>query len=136
MHKHTHTHTHIYIYVCLCVCVCVCVCVRARRCMCMCLQNVFHTLAKCFVYFIVLFSYGQVGRQPLWLYLSLNFRLPCHLQGSSTERWSRNTPRVVAARVFYILRGVLTSPFILNNSMETAASFNVVSHPRCCEPRN
>jgi len=30
----------------------------------------------------------------------------------------------------------LTSPFILNNSVETAAPFNVVSHPRCCEPRN
>jgi len=25
--------------------------------------------------------------------------------------------------------GVLTSPFILNNSVETAAPFNVVSHP-------
>jgi len=28
------------------------------------------------------------------------------------------------------------SPFILNNSVETAAPFNVVSHPRCSEPRN
>ena len=45
-------------------------------------------------------------------------------------RWSRNTPRVVTARVFYILRGFLTSTFILNNSVETAAPFNVVSHPR------
>ena len=27
-------------------------------------------------------------------------------------------------------------PFILNNSVETAATFNVVSHPRRCEPRN
>jgi len=50
--------------------------------------------------------------------------LPHHSQGSSTERWSRNTVRVVTARVF------LTSPFILNNSVETAAPFNVVSHPR------
>ena len=30
--------------------------------------------------------------------------LPHHSQGSSTGRWSRNTPRVVTARVFYILR--------------------------------
>ena len=29
-----------------------------------------------------------------------------------------------------------TSPFILNNSVETAAPFNMVSHPRCSEPRN
>ena len=36
---------------------------------------------------------------------------------------------VVTARVF------LTSPFILNNSVETAAPFNVVSHSRSCEPR-
>ena len=62
--------------------------------------------------------------------------LPNHSQGSSTERWSRNTPRVVTARVFYVLMGFLTSPFILNNSVETAAPFNVVSHPRCSEPRN
>ena len=33
-------------------------------------------------------------------------------------------------------QGVFTSPFILNNSVETAAPFNVVSHPRYCEPRN
>jgi len=35
--------------------------------------------------------------------------LPHHSQGSSTERWSRNTLRVVTARVFYILGRVLTS---------------------------
>jgi len=61
---------------------------------------------------------------------------PHHSQGSSTERWSRNTQRVVTARVFYVLRGFLTSPFILNNSVETTAPFNVVSHPRCSEPIN
>ena len=59
-----------------------------------------------------------------------------HSQGSSTERWSRNTLRVVTARVFYVLRESLTSPFILNNSVDTAAPFNVVIHPRCSEPRN
>jgi len=47
--------------------------------------------------------------------------LPHHSQGTSTERWDRNTLRVVTARVFYVLRGFLTSPSILNNSMETAA---------------
>jgi len=54
--------------------------------------------------------------------------LPHHSQGSSTERWIQNTLRVDTARVFYVLRGFLTSPFILNNSVETAAPFNVVSH--------
>jgi hypothetical protein len=31
--------------------------------------------------------------------------LPHNSQGSSMERWSRNTLRVVTARVFYVLRG-------------------------------
>ena len=66
----------------------------------------------------------------------LKNHLPHHSQGSSTERWSRNTLRVVTARVFYILWWSLTSPFILNNLVEMAAPFNVVSHPRYCEPRN
>ena len=61
--------------------------------------------------------------------------LPHHSQGNSTERWNRNTLRVITARVFYVIREFLTSPFILNNSVETAAPFNVVSHPRCSEPR-
>jgi len=55
--------------------------------------------------------------------------LPHHTQGSSTERWSQNTLRMVTARVFYVLRGFLPSPFILNNSVETAAPFNMVGHP-------
>ena len=57
-------------------------------------------------------------------------------RGAVWKDGSRTTLRVVTARVFYVLRGFLTSPFILNNSVETAAPFNVVSHPRCCEPRN
>jgi len=61
--------------------------------------------------------------------------LPHHSHGSSTERWSRNTLRVVTARVFYVIRGSLTSPFIFNNSVETAAPFYVVSHPWYSEPR-
>ena len=44
----------------------------------------------------------------------LRYLLPHHSQGSSTERWSRSTLRVVTAGVFYVLRGVLK--FILNNS--------------------
>jgi len=32
--------------------------------------------------------------------------------------------------------GTATRGFYFNNSVETAAPFNVVSHPRCCEPRN
>jgi len=46
------------------------------------------------------------------------------------EIWSRKTLRVVTARVFYIIRGSLISPFIFNNSVEMAAPFKVVSHPR------
>ena len=33
------------------------------------------------------------------------------------------------------LRGVFNAPLIFNNSVETAAPFNVVSQPRCCEPK-
>ena len=60
--------------------------------------------------------------------------LPHHSQGSSTERWSRNT--LDTARVFYVLMCFLTSPFILNNSVETAAPFNVITHRQCYELRN
>ena len=73
--------------------------------------------------------------QPL-MFEWLRNPLPHHSRGSNTERWSRNTPRVVTARVFYVLSGSLTLAFILNNSVETAAPFNVVRHPRCCKPRN
>ena len=69
-------------------------------------------------------------------YVGVVVGVPHHSQGSNTEIWGRNNLRVVTARVFYVLRGSLTSPFILNNSVETAAPFNLVSHPRCCEPRN
>ena len=55
---------------------------------------------------------------------------------STSHSGCRNTLRVVTARVFYVLRGSLTSPFICYNSIETAATFNVVNHPRCSEPRN
>jgi hypothetical protein len=46
-----------------------------------------------------------------------------HHSLSHTERWSSNTLRVVTARMFYVLSGFLRSPFILNNSVETAAMF-------------
>ena len=79
---------------------------------------------------------------PIWLKVLIDvmFSTGCRLFGtasmlSSTERWSRNTLRVVTARVFYVLRVFLTSPFILNNSLEMATPFNVVSHPRCCVTR-
>ena len=59
-----------------------------------------------------------------------NILFPHHSQGSSTERSpSRNTLRMVTVRVFYVIRGSLTSPFIFNNAVEMAAPFNVVSHP-------
>ena len=61
---------------------------------------------------------------------------PPPLTGEQMERCSRNILMMVTARVFYVLRGSLTSPFILNYSVEMAPPFNMVSHPRCCEPRN
>jgi len=64
--------------------------------------------------------------QPL-CWSSWEYLLPHHSQGSSTERWSQNT------QGRYILRGSLTSPFIIINSVETTAPFNVVTHPRCRE---
>ena len=33
-------------------------------------------------------------------------------------------------------QGFFNVPRFLNNSVQTAAPFNVVSHPRCSEPRN
>ena len=61
---------------------------------------------------------------------------PSPLTGKQyTESWSRNTPRVVTARVYYVLEGSLTPP-PLNNSVDTTAPFNVVIHPQSCEPRN
>ena len=36
--------------------------------------------------------------------------LPHHSQGSSTERWSRNTLRVVIARAFYVLKVFFNVP--------------------------
>ena len=75
---------------------------------------------------------GRIPRLSLnqhSLYIELEWLrnlLPHHSQGSSTERWSRNSLRVVTTRMVYVLRGFLTSPFILNNSVETAAPFNDV----------
>jgi len=37
---------------------------------------------------------------------------------------------MVTARVFYVLRGSLMSPFTFNNTVETAVPFNMVSHTR------
>jgi len=74
----------------------------------------------------------DLHRVPHWFWFVewLRNPLPHHSQGSSTEKWSGNTLRVITARVLYVLRGFLTSTFILNNSVETTAPFNVVSHPR------
>jgi len=37
-----------------------------------------------------------------------------------TERWSRNTLRVLIARVYYVLKGVFNVLVYFNNSVETA----------------
>ena len=61
---------------------------------------------------------------------------PPPLTGEQYGKMQPKYPEGGHCGVFYVLGGVLTSPFILNNSEETAAPFNVVSHPRCSEPRN
>ena len=47
--------------------------------------------------------------------------------------WLRNllhhNSQVTSARVFYVIKGSLMTPFIFNNSVETAAPFNVVMQP-------
>ena len=129
---------YIYIYLCVCVCVCVCafICVCVRVCVCVWVRPRVSL-------FIGMFGFVVRGESPGCRLIStasmlkwLRNLLTHHSQGSSTERWSRNTLRVVTARVFYVRKWFLTSPFILNNSVETAAPFNVVRHPRCSEPRN
>ena len=47
------------------------------------------------------------------------------------EQYGKMEPKYsegVTARVFYVLKGSLTSPFIVNNSVETIAPFNVVNY--------
>ena len=79
----------------------------------------------------------QLIQHTLYVFEWLRNPLPHHSQGSSTERWSRNTLRVVTARLVYVIKVSPTSPpLIFTNSVETSAPFNVVSHPRCCKPRN
>ena len=102
-----------------------------------------HTSLAQFKWILVWFGFVVRGESPGCRLIStasmlewLRNHLPHHSQGSSMEIWSRNTLRVVTARVFYVLRGFLMSPFILNNSVEMTAPFNVVSHPRCSESRN
>jgi len=54
---------------------------------------------------------------------------PPPLTGEQYGKMESKYPEGVTARVFYVLRGFLTSPFILNNLVEMAAPFNVVTHP-------
>ena len=58
-----------------------------------------------------------------------SYMIPTTHRGAEQKDGAKTPLRVVT-------QGVLTSPFILINSLETAAPFNVVIHPRCCEPRN
>ena len=48
---------------------------------------------------------------------------PPPLTGEQYGKMEPKYLRVVTARVFYVLREFLTSPFIFNNSVETAAPF-------------
>jgi len=61
---------------------------------------------------------------------------PPPLTGEQYRKMEPKYPEGGHCQSIYVLRGFLTSPFILNDSVETAAPFNVVSHPRCSEPRN
>ena len=61
-----------------------------------------------------------IGRAPTLEWLRLSPSRP----PSSTGRRSLNILRVVTGRVFLcVIRGSLTSPYILINSVETAAPF-------------
>ena len=62
--------------------------------------------------------------------------LPQHSRGEQSGKMEPKYPEGGRCRSVLRPRFFLTSPFILNNSVGTAAPFNVVSHPRCCEPRN
>ena len=101
-HKsHTHIYIYIYIYIYMSVCVCVYVCV----CVCVCVRG--DLLGKwefvCFVFRGESPGCRLFGTASMLEWL--RNLLPHHSQGSSTERWSRNTLRVVNARVFYVLGG-------------------------------
>jgi len=61
---------------------------------------------------------------------------PPPLTGEQYGKIEPKYPEGGHCQIVLRLQGVLTSPFILNNSVETAAPFNVVIHLRCSEPRN
>jgi len=110
------------VVVCVFICVFICVCVCVYMCLC---------VSVCVYVFVLVLLFGENPQAVPLISTSSMFEwfrnlLPHHSQRSSTERWSRNSLRVVTTRMVYVLRGFLTSPFILNNSVETAAPFNDV----------
>jgi len=54
---------------------------------------------------------------------------PPPLTGEHYRKMELKYPEGGHCQSIYILGGSLTSSFILNNSVEAAAPFNVVSHP-------
>ena len=54
-----------------------------------------------------------------------------HSQGSSTERWSRSTLRLITARVFYVIRGSFNVPpyFLRSNLWLRAFWLNYIVAP-------
>ena len=57
--------------------------------------------------------------------------IPPPLTGEQYGKMEPKYPKSVSRH-----QGVYNGPFILNIPVETAAPFNVVSHQRCCEPKN
>jgi len=95
-------------------------------------------------------SHRFIESLPPWVFVCFVFRgeFPgCRLFGTASMlEWLRNSsPTTHRTAVWkdgaeipwgWSLPECLTSPFILTNSVETAAPFNGVSHPGCCEQRN
>ena len=93
---HIYTHTHIYTYDLLCVCFWqMCGSSLNKRII---MSGL--TVTLCII------------QHSLYVGVVKEVSPPYHSQGSSTERLSRNTLRVVTAKVYYLLGGSLTSRFI------------------------
>jgi len=62
--------------------------------------------------------------------------LPHHPTGEQYGKMEPKYPEGGHCQSVLRHQGFFNVSFILNNPVETAAPFKVVSHPQCCEPRN
>jgi len=65
-----------------------------------------------------------------------NLRPPPPLTGEQYGKMEPKYPEGGHCQSVLRSQGFFNVPFIINNSMETTAPFNVVSHSRRSEPRN